>query len=205
MKNASGQDGIPFRKGKRLYLGPILKGDVPKITIWINDQETHQFLTIGYPMTPEDEEKWFAGLSERKSTDVVFAIRLTDTGEIIGVIGLHHIDHLNGTAVTGSYIGQKGLRGKGYGTEAKMLLLEYAFNTLNLRKIKAEVYDFNEASQKCLENCGYKPEGTFIRDKYRNGRYVDVHQVAVFKEDFLPLWEAYQKKYFGKTKRIRKK
>lgn len=187
---------IVFRMGKRIYLRPVLREDIPLITTWINDQEVHQFLEISAPMSPEDEMKWHESIGTKKETDVIFAIVLEKSDEIIGVMGLHHINHKDKTATTGSFIGRKDLWSKGYGTEAKMLVLEYAFNTLNLRKTCSAVYDFNGRSKRCLEKCGYVVEGCRKEQKFRNGRYCDEFLLAVFKTDFIPLWEKYKKKFF---------
>lgn len=191
------ENPIVFRMGKRVYLRPILKEDLPLITVWINDPEVMQFLLVSHPMGPEDEEAWLEDLRKRKETNVTVAIVLVDTNEIIGTMGFHGIDYRNGLATTGSMMGRKDLWSKGYGTEAKMLLLEYAFNTLNLRKICSAVLDFNGRSMKALEKCGYKPEGVLKEHFFRNGRYVDEHLFAVFRKDFLPLWEKFQKEVLG--------
>ena len=150
---------------------------------------------IDKPQTPQDEEKWLKKLSENSDTDIVFAIILVDTDEIIGVMGLHHIDHVSGIASTGAFIGRKDLWNKGYGTEAKMLVLEYAFNTLGLRRIESSVYDFNTRSAACLKKCGYFAEGIRKARKWRNGRFVDEHMFVIFRDNFLPLWEKYRKKF----------
>ncbi len=191
-------DRIVFRMGKRIYLRPIIREDIPAITRFINDQEVHQFLKVMRPMSEIDEMEWFESLAKKGGTDVLFAIVLEKTNEIIGVMGLHKINYRNGTATTGSFIGRKDLWSKGYGTEAKMIVLEYAFNTLNLRKINSTVYDFNGRSKKCLEKCGYREEGVRKEQHYRNGRYCDDYMMAVFKDDFIPLWEKYKKKFFGR-------
>ena len=187
-----------FRHGKRIYLGPVIKGDLPFLTVSINDPDVNQFLTVFAPMTEYDEEKWFSSLSDRKPGDIVLAIRLKETNEIIGTQGLHHISFRDGTATMGYYIGRKDLWGKGYGTEAQMVLLEYAFNTLNLHKVSAEVYDFNPRSKRCLEKCGYVVEGLQKEHRYRNGRRVDCYLLAVFKRNFLPLWKKYKKDFLNK-------
>lgn len=183
---------IVFRQGKKVYLRPILKEDLELLVRWINDPEVTQFLKVVMPMSPEEEWEWFEGLRKRKPRDVVFGIALTKTNELIGNTGLHRIDSVNRTATTGTLIGRKDLWGQGYGTEAKMLLLDYAFNTLNLRKICSQVHSSNPRSQRCQEKCGYKVEGRFKDHIFRNGEYVDLVQLAVFRDDFLPLWERYQ-------------
>lgn len=194
MQNENAVPAIRFRIGKRLYLRPVLKDDIPFITAWINDPEITKFLKVNVPMTPEDEMKWFESISAKKPNDIVFAIVLKENDEMIGVMGLHHVNFLDGLARTGSFIGVKDYWSKGYGTEAKMLVLEYAFNTLNLRKVCSAVYDFNGRSKKCLEKCGYHEEGCWKSHAYRNGSYHDLFQMAVFKEDFLPLWEKFNGK-----------
>ena len=195
---------VAFRTGNRVFIGPTMKEDVPLITKFINDQEVHQYLTIDRPQTIEDEEKWHSGLSDRKS-DIIFATRLTGTKELIGIQGLHHVNLRDGTATMGYFIGRKDLWSKGYGTEAQMLLLEYAFNTLNLHRVSAEVYDFNPRSKRCLEKCGYVIEGVQKEYRYRNGRRADCIMLAVFKRDFLPIFEKYRKEHFEEKVKQSKK
>ena len=185
------KDRIVFRMGKHVYLRPILKEDIPHFTRWINDPEVTAFLKMSVPMTPEDELAWFESLQKRKDTDISFAIALTDTDEVIGNMSLVRINHRHGTATTGSMIGSKDCWGKGYGTEAKMLLLEYAFHTLNLRKICSTVYAFNGRSKRCLEKCGYREEARLRDHIYSNGSYHDVFLLAVFREEFEKLWKEY--------------
>lgn len=183
-----------FRTGSRVYLRAVEEGDLPRLTAWMNDSEVTQYLTVSTPLSTADERRWYERLSE-KPNDVIFAIVLKDSDELIGTMGLHKIDWINGTATTGSVIGRKDLWGNGYGTEAKMLVLDYAFNTLNLRKICSEVYDFNTRSAAALAKCGYKQDGGPRKAHvYRNGRYADLHVFAVFKEDFIPIWESFSEK-----------
>jgi RimJ/RimL family protein N-acetyltransferase len=107
-------------------------------------------------------------------------------------MGLHHISWIHRTATTGALIGEAQYRGNGYGTEAKMLLLDYAFRTLNLRKVCSNVIAFNERSQRYNEKCGYQVEGTQRKHIFRGGVYHDLILMAVFCEDWLPLWEAWK-------------
>lgn len=187
-----------FRVGSAVYLRPVLREDLANLTRWINDPEVTQNLTTVFPKSPEDEDKWFEGLQEKQGVDVVFTIALKEGDRQIGIMGLHGINTVNRTATTGSFIGEKEDRGKGYGAEAKMLLLHYAFQTLNLRKINSVVYATNTASRRCLKKCGYKGEGVQEKQIYRNGEYVDLIIMGVFKEKFLHIW----KKYPSGTRKI---
>ena len=120
------------------------------------------------------------------------AIETKKRGEYIGNISLFSVNNINRVAELGIVIGEKRFWSKGCGTDAAMLLIVYGFNSLNLRKIKWRALAFNERSVKCGKRCGQKQEGILREEIFVNGRYVDVVCLAVFKEDFLPLWEKYQ-------------
>ncbi len=184
---------IVFRMGKRLYLRPMAKLDLPSMTRFINDPEVTRYLTVTHPISVEGEERWFESLASRKD-DIILSVVLSNGDVFIGTTGLHKIDSTSRTATSGTALGSKKHWGKGFGTEAKMVLLDYAFNTLNLRKINSHVFANNPRSRKHLERCGYKIEGCRRAQVYRNGEYLDVYQLGVFKEDFLPLWEEFKSK-----------
>ncbi len=183
---------VVFLKGTRTILRPPEEKDLPFFTRWMNDQEVTRFLKTRLPVTLAGERKWLEGLSDRKN-DVVLAIT-TLAGKPLGVMGIHRIDWVNGTATTGAFIGEKTYWGKGYGTDAKMVLLDYAFNTLNLRKISSKVYAFNARSLAYSKHCGYKQEGVLKKHVFREGEYHDVVELAIFKEDFVPYWKKYSRK-----------
>ena len=182
---------IVFLQSRRVVLRPILESDVPQCIRWINDPELRQYLSVYLPIMEADEHEWFKNIHKRKPQDVVLAIVVE--GVFIGSIGLHGINMKDRVASTGTLIGDKQYQNKGYGTEAKMLLLDYAFNTLNLRKVCSDVFCSNGRSLKYAEKCGYKQEGRLKEQAYKNGKYIDIVLLAVFKKDWLSLWEIFKK------------
>ena len=180
-----------FLKGKKVILRPLdPKTDFELCLKWVNDWEVSQFLGRAMPVYRKQEEEWFDGHAKSK-TDLCFAIEVIETGELIGCMGLHEIDWIHRTATTGAMIGDKRYWGKGYGTDAKMALLDYAFNTLNLRKVSSKVVKFNKRSIAYSLKCGYKIEAQLRCEVFKKGRYWDVVILAVFKKDWLPLWRRY--------------
>jgi len=185
---------VKFLVGKKLFMRPIMPQDLPYFVKWINDKETLEMLSAYLPVTIKEEAEWIESLSNKNHTDIQLAIVTTD-GNLIGSMGIHKIDWKNRTASTGAFIGDKNYWGKGYGTEAKMLLLNYAFNTLNLRKIYSSAIEYNKRSIAYQMKCGYKIEGRRIKQHFRKGRYWDEILTAVFKKDWLPIWKEYKKQY----------
>lgn len=170
----------------------MTKDDIPYFLRWMNDQEVTQYLLAFLPMEA-DELEWIDRLQKNKNEDIVLVMVDPKTGKPIGSMGIHRINWKDRVASTGAVIGDKAYWGKGYGSEAKMLLLNYAFNTLNLRKICSGCVSFNTRSEAYSKKCGYKREGVFKKHIFRNGRYWDHVNLAVFKEDWLPLWTKFQK------------
>lgn len=192
---------VVFINGKRLYLRPPCKSDLSSFVRWFNDPEVWIFLNRIYPMTEIAEEKWLERLDERKN-DIVLTIvikgRTPAQDRPIGTIGIHGIDRDNGVATTGAVIGEKDCWGNGYGTEAKMILLNYAFNTLNLRKIYSRVLAINPRSRAYSEKCGYVLEATLPKAHFRNGCYVDEYILAVYANVWRALWEKTKRRYMSK-------
>jgi len=191
MKHTTDSDQTVFLRAKKSVLRPLESVYAPLLTRWINDPDVTQFLERKMPMMQAAEEKWIESLATSK-TDIVLLI-VTLTGKPIGVMGIHSINWIDGTATTGAFIGEKEYWGKGYGTDAKMVLLNYAFNTLGLRKICSRVYAFNARSIAYSKHCGYVGDGVQKKHVFRNGEYHDVVQLAVFKDTWLPYWNTYAK------------
>lgn len=184
--------------GKKVILRPRRKElDLENCWRWINDPEIAPFIQIVPPIDFKSEEEWFDGVG-KDGNNKVFVIVDKENGKPIGNMGLHNIDWVHRFAVSGALIGEKEYWGKGYGTDAKMLLLNYAFNTLGLRKVCSSVYDFNSRSLDYNKHCGYKVEGVLRKQRFKAGKYCDEILVAVFREDWEPIWDLYQKT--GKVK-----
>ncbi len=182
---------VAFHKGKRVTLRPPMKEDIPKMHRWINDREVTKYLSSYLPVSLETEEKWFDNLANRKD-DIIFCIEVDSV--LIGTMGIHHINWKDRVATTGALIGEKEYWGRGFGTEAKILLLEYAFNSLNLRKIYSEVIAYNKRSLHYSLHCGYRQEGRKVKAVFYNGKYHDIICLALFKKDWLPYWKKFQTK-----------
>lgn len=191
-KAESKKPALVFLRGKKTILRPLRKAtDFELCLRWINDPEVNQYLLSYFPVTEKKEKEWFNRLANNP-TEIVLGIE-TLAGKLIGNMALVHINAKDRTALTGALIGEKEYWGKGYGTDAKMTLLNYAFNTLNLRKINSSVYAHNKRSLKYNLKCGYKVEGVRKKQIFRNGKYRDEILLAVFKEDWLPIWNRYQR------------
>lgn len=182
---------VVFLAGRIVNLRPLQKSDIPTLTRWINDPDVREFITATFPATEKKEEEWFNKIGS-DDNDIILGIETKD-GFLIGIMGIHNIKWTDRVGTTGAIIGEKEYWGKGYGTDAKMTLLNYAFNTLNLHKICSGVIAFNGRSLQYSLHCGYKIEGRSRKQVFKKGKYWDMFLLGLFKSEWLPVWKRYQK------------
>ena len=108
------------------------------------------------------------------SGEYQFAIETLTDRRFIGKCGFTRVNWKNRLAELAILIGEKDYRGKGYGADAIEILCRFGFDEMNLHKIKAVVFSFNEAALRCYEKCGFEREGLLKQEMYREGAYHDV-------------------------------
>lgn len=187
------EPGVVFIRGHKVNLCVLTEEHARHSVHWINDQDTIQHILAYLPTTPDGQLKWYQQVRER-SDDVTLAVETHD-GHYIGNMGVHGINHREQFAHTGALIGRAEYQGKGYGTDAKMHLLHWAFTTLNLRVITSSVLASNGRSQRYLEKTGYRVVGRWRKRRLVKGVFVDEILLEVFREEFMPLWDAYCEKH----------
>ncbi|MFL5759239.1 MAG: GNAT family N-acetyltransferase [Thermomicrobiales bacterium] len=172
--------------GERVYLRTL---EVSDAEAWAEliATEPDTFQKRGrLPLSPIALGKWIEKLStSRLPTDVSFAVCLKEDGRLIGNVDVDHIDWVNRTGETGSYIADATFRGQGYGTEAKFLLLEYFFERLHFHALCSYVFETNTRSAAALAKQGYRPAGRWKWDDLKDGVYRDVLVFDILREEYL--------------------
>ena len=148
------------RVGPRVYLRPLQKADAVEIMQWAR-RETEPFWSSGrFVVTQTAVEKWFENLGKKEpQTWVRFAVCLRENDVCIGVVGVDIIDYVNRSGESESEFHNVEYRSKGYGTEAKHLLFDYAFNSLGLHTLQSWVMYANTRSAAALRKQGYRDVG----------------------------------------------
>ncbi|XKT74995.1 MAG: GNAT family N-acetyltransferase [Patescibacteria group bacterium UBA2103] len=190
------EDHIIVVRGKTVDLAVVQEMYIPEIMHMINDPRVAKFITARPPIYPAEETEWLKNLEKNKN-DVVFAVLLKKPEgghEFLGIMGTHIRPKTNGVAVTGAILKYDCL-GKGYGSEAKMLQLFYAFRFLGLNKIRSTVLSINPRSKRYLEKAGYKVTGAFKDEDVRDGVPCDEIQLELFPKEWEEIWKNYKKKH----------
>ena len=81
-------------------------------------------------------------------------------------------------------IGPAELRGQGLGTEALQLLLQFAFEELNLRRVGLTVLAYNERAIKTYQAAGFVEEGVIREAAERDGSRYDLLIYGLLRDEW---------------------
>lgn len=164
-----------IRIGPRVYLRPIQEDDARAAVYWVMREDDANWSNGRGPVLGP---RWWQEMEDlqRKSPQewVRFAVCLRENDELIGFVGLDEIDYRHRLAESESELINPGYRGNGYGSEAKHLLFDYAFNTLGLHMLQSWVLFENTRSAAALRKQGYRDAGRVHWTTYRNGTFTHV-------------------------------
>jgi diamine N-acetyltransferase len=179
-KNVSKQEILT---GRRVYLRPFSRDDLPYTQNWSNDAELRRLIGEVTPMDDAETEKWYKELLDDKDR-IWFVIVLKGGDRVIGEAGLLRMFRPWRNTDMTIIIGEKDAWGKGYGTETGHLLLDYAFRQLGFHKISVEVVGFNKRALKFWEDLGFKKEGVKRDEYYYDNEYSDGVMMSILEVEF---------------------
>ena len=169
--------------GENFYLSPITSDDAEIFAKWMNDFGVTDYIGRSSTLvTVSAEQAWINSILEGKN--YLFSIIKNEDDMLIGNIELQNVNHADRRATLGILIGEANERNKGYGTEAINLLLDFAFNYLNLNSIDLTLIAVNDRAKRCYEKVGFKEFGRQREAKFVNGKYYDVIHMDILAKEF---------------------
>lgn len=162
----------PILAGERVYLRALEKDDAQIMALGFAVESESMMQRWRMPLSAISWEAHIEGLHKQQPPSAIeLGVCLRDDDTLIGSVEITQINYVNRTAETGSWMVRAEHRGKGYGTEAKHLLLEYAFDRVQLHVLYSWVWEPNTRSAAALMKQGYKPSGKLLRqDIYKERR-----------------------------------
>lgn len=162
-----------FLRGSRVRLRPLERDDLPRYAELFSDPEVN--LSYGGLGVPESlsklQRRYDAG--EFDATDRRLHLVVEAESEVIGQVSLENDENLpSRTAAFGILIGA-GYLGRRYGTEASIVLLNYAFAVLGYHKINLDLFEYNARALGMYEKLGFVYEGRRRENHWSRGRFWD--------------------------------
>jgi RimJ/RimL family protein N-acetyltransferase len=178
------QRGLPVLTGEQVRLRELRASDAPSLFSLLTTQEVARFISPP-PSTVEGFERFIAWTLRQRTagTYACFAVTLKGFDTAIGIFQVRETEPGFGTAEWGFAIGSP-FWGTGVFEESAQLVLEFAFDTLDVHRLEARSAVRNGRGTGALLKLGAVPEGVLRKSFLRNGEYLDQVLYAIVEDDW---------------------
>ena len=170
-------------ESERIFLRPVTLEDAEDLYAYTSDEETTRFLYEKHKDLDQTKNmiaNYYLGEPIGK-----YAIVLKESDKMIGDIEFR-VHEKNKSGELG-YTLNRHYWGNGYMTEAGKLILELAFDILDLERVYAAHDVKNVASGNVLKRLGMKGEGILRKSRMIKGELVDSAYHSILKEEYKSL------------------
>ena len=165
-----------------VYLRLMNYDDTDDIVRWRNQDEVRKNFIYQELFTRQSHENWIKNMVEPgKVVQMVICDEKTD--KPLGSVYIRDIDPVHHKGEYGIFIGEPEARGRGVGTAAAKLMVEYGFSELDLHKIFLRVFADNLRAIRSYEKAGFVREAYLKDEVCIAGKYRDMLLMAVIGED----------------------
>jgi len=171
-----------------MRLRELRRSDLLELNAWRNDREVVAGLGSHFAFVgPEVDDAWFSAYLASRRSNIRLAIvddQPGSTETLIGCIYLLDISWVARSAELALMIGRKDYWNRGIGSRATAALLEHAFTDLGLHRIWLRVNVDNAPARRVYSGAGFRVEGTLQQACFKEGKYVDVHLMAILADEY---------------------
>jgi RimJ/RimL family protein N-acetyltransferase len=178
----------PVLVGERVRLEPlgVVNGEELIPDLVELDPQVRRLSGTHQEFTAEQLRTVFAD-RELRHDRADWLIRSQEDGTAIGDCALIDLDPDNAEAHYRIAFDSMAHTGRGNGTEATDLVLEYAFETAGLHRVALEVFDFNTNAQRSYEKSGFVREGVWREHLRWDGAWHDAILMSVLDHEYTEL------------------
>lgn len=157
---------------------------------WARDTEFHRLADSDPAQLYSDKKikEWIEkGVEDGfKPERYSFSIRALDNDKLIGFLGLW-LNLIHSEVWVGIGIGEREYWGKGYGTDAMKLCVQYAFMELGAQRVSLGLHEYNPRALRAYEKAGFQLEGRTRQDMMREGRRYDSLWMGILREEWMQM------------------
>lgn len=165
-------------------LRAMIEDDLPLVLSWRNAEDVRKNMYTSHIITEQEHRSWWGTQHVNPASRLlIFEI----DGQPAGVVTFSNYMGEGSTATWAFYSGDRTRRGIGGMMERGAL--EYAFETLRVRKLECEVLSFNRAVVNFHVRHGFTIEGIFRQAFQRGDDYFDIYRLSMLADE----WTKYVK------------
>lgn len=175
---------IKYLEGEKVYLRCLEPEDANEFYRSVNnDREGRRLTGTQRPFTLHQIEMYIDRIAQ-DDTRVQFGIFLQETNLLIGDVAIMDMDNPRNRGGSFRIAIDTEFAGRGYGTEATCLMLDYGFGMLNLHRIELDVYTINQRASHVYEKVGFKQEGLKRQSWYYDHQFYDTIIMSILEDEY---------------------
>jgi RimJ/RimL family protein N-acetyltransferase len=161
-------------RGERLLLRPLTGRDADALLAYRSRPDVCRYVPFE-PMTRDDITSRLAGMWARteitgEGQALTLGAEIAQTGELCGdcILMWHSSEHGSGEV---GYVFDPSFSGRGYATEAVLMMLRLGFEELGLHRIVARLDERNEPSARLARRVGMRQEARLVENEFFKGEW----------------------------------
>jgi len=174
--------------GSLVRLRALEESDLDDILRFYNTLELRRFLGPPIVRSRRYMEQWLQKISIQnpwRDGHLVMAVEEKEANDFLGIARLEDIMLPHNRAKVGLSIYDPEKRGKGYGTDAMLVLLGVGFNILGLHSIYLDTMEDNKWSIHVYEKIGFKHVGILRETEFIDGKRKGFLIMDILREEFM--------------------
>lgn len=165
-----------------IYLRLMTAEDTERIVAWRNQEDVRKNFIYQKLFTRQSHENWIRTMLDT-GRGVQMMICDIDTDVPFGSVYIRDIDRVHHKGEYGIFIGEVMARGRGIGTAAARLMIDYAFDELHLHRLFLRVFADNCQAWRSYEKAGFQREAYLREDVCIDGVYRDMILMAILENE----------------------
>jgi len=174
--------------GKLVRLRALEESDIDEILRFHNTLELRRFIGPPLGRSRKYMEDWLRKVTAHdpwRDGQLYLAIEDKKTSEFLGIASIADVMFPHNRAEVGISIHNPKNRGKGFGTDALLVLLGIGFNILGLNSIYLDTMEDNERSIHIYEKIGFKRVGLLRETEYMDGAHKGLLIMDILRKEFI--------------------
>jgi ribosomal-protein-alanine N-acetyltransferase len=178
------QRGLPTLRGRQVVLRELRASDAPSLFAMLTTEEVSRFISPP-PSTVEGFERFIGWTLRQRAagTYACFAVTVAGFDTAIGIFQVRSMEPGFETAEWGFAIGSP-FWGTGLFQEGAALVLDFAFDTIGVRRLEARAAVKNGRGNGALLKVSAVQECVLRKSFQRNGEYLDQALYSIVAEEW---------------------
>lgn len=170
-------------KGQKTYLRAVEENDLKTLLEWRNKPHLRKYFREYRELSWDQQIWWYENIVLKDDKVRMFSI-VDHDDTLLGACGLCYINWVDRNADFSIYLGHNDIYiDDELAIDAAKSLIKYGFEELNLHRLWAEIYDFDQPKTEMFKTLGFELDGRHRETHWTDGKWCDSLFFSLLKQE----------------------